>query len=183
MISAIDTKIEKIKPFPFVNAIPFNKTKKYIKWALIPVILLIAIFTIKSEIITESTKRIVKYNQTFEKPAPYQFEILNPSLTTFQNQDYSLNIKINGEEVPNEVFIEYGDRSYKCEKETNSLFHFSFTNLQKNIEFQIVTDEVESKNYEIKVLPKPMTVSYTLELKYPSYLNKNNEIVENAGLS
>ena len=38
-----------------------------------------------------------------------------------------------------------------------------------------------SKNYEIKVLPKPITVSYTLELKYPGYLNKNNEIVENAG--
>lgn len=181
LISAIDTKIEKIKPFPFVKAIPFHKTKKYLKWALIPVILLIAIFTIKSEIITESTKRIVKYNQTFEKPAPYQFEILNKTLTTFQNQDYTLNIKINGDEVPNEVFIKYGERTYKCEKENNTLFHYSLTNLQKNIEFQIITDEVSSKNYEIKVLPKPITVSYTLELKYPGYLNKNNEIVENAG--
>lgn len=181
LISAIDTKIEKIKPFPFIKAIPFQKTKKYLKWALIPVILLIAIFTIKSEIITESTKRIVQYNQTFEKPAPYQFEILNSSLTTFQNQDYTLNIKVNGEEVPKEVFIQFGERTYKCEKENNTLFHFSFTNLQKDIEFQVVTDEVISKNYVINVLPKPITVSYTLELKYPGYLNKNNEIVENAG--
>ena len=45
LISAIDTKIDKIKPFPFIKAIPFQKTKKYIKWALIPVIFLIAIFT------------------------------------------------------------------------------------------------------------------------------------------
>ncbi|HNX21172.1 MAG TPA: hypothetical protein PKG88_02310 [Bacteroidales bacterium] len=181
LISAIDTKIDKIKPFPFIKAIPFQKTKKYIKWALIPVIFLIAIFTIKSEIITESTKRIVQYNQTFEKPAPYQFEILNASLITFQNQDYTLNIKVNGDEVPNEVFIQYGERTYKCEKESNSIFHYSFTNLQRNIDFQIITEEVTSKNYEIKVLPKPITVSYTLELKYPGYLNKNNEIVENAG--
>lgn len=181
LVSAIDTKIEEIKLFPFVKAIPFHKTKKFLMWSLIPIFLIFVIFTIKSEIITESTKRIVQYNQTFERPAPYQFQIINKSLTIFQNQDFNMSIKVLGEEVPDELFVKYGERTYKCIKESSSLFQFTFENIQKNIEFQIVTDEVTSKIYQIKVLPKPITVSYTLDLNYPAYINKNNEVLENSG--
>ena len=181
IVSAIDTKIENMKPFPFVKAVPFHKTKKFVKWATIPIIIFISIISIKSEIITESTKRIIKYNQVFERPAPYSFEILNKSLTTFQNEDYVLNIKVVGEETPQELFIEFGNRTYRCYKENNSNFTFTFANIQQNIEFQIVTEEVRTKLYQISVLPKPITVSYIMELYYPQYLNKNNEIVENNG--
>lgn len=181
LVSAIDTKIENIKIFPFVQAIPFHKTKKFLKYALLPILLLIAIFSIKSEIITESTKRIVQYQETFEKPAPYQFEIQNKSMTIFQNQDYQLTIKVLGEEVPDEVYIKVDGRNYKCIKNKSHLFQYTFSNIQKNIEFQIVTDEVISKSYQLKVLPKPITVSYILELKYPSYINKNSEVIENMG--
>ena len=49
---AIDTKIDTIKPFQFNKAIPFKKTAKYIKWALIPILLFIVIFAVKSEVFT-----------------------------------------------------------------------------------------------------------------------------------
>lgn len=181
IVSAIDAKIENLKPFPFVKAVPFHKTKKYIKWAIIPIIIFISIISIKSEIITESTKRIIQYNQVFEKPAPYSFEVINKSLTTFQNEDYVLNIKVVGEETPQELFVQYGNRTYRCHKENNSHFTFTFPNIQQNVDFQIVTDEVESKFYQLSVLPKPITISYIMELSYPQYLNKNNEIIENNG--
>ena len=67
--TAIDTKTEKIKPFPFIKAIHFEKTTKYLKWAIIPVLVFLLIFSIKSEVITEPTKRIVNYNQTYEPQA------------------------------------------------------------------------------------------------------------------
>ncbi len=181
LLSAIDTKIEEIKPFPFVKAIPFKKTGKYAKWAIIPVLLLIAIFSIKSEIITESTKRIVQYNTHFDKPAPYQFIIQNKELTTFQNEDFVLSIKVSGEETPKELFIKYNDKTFRCVKVNNTTFNYTFSNLQSSIDFQMLTDEVSSKSQQIRVLPKPITISYTLDLKYPSYLNKNNEQVENNG--
>jgi hypothetical protein len=181
IVSAIDTKIETIKPFPFVKAVPFHKTKKYIKWAILPIIVLISIISIKSEIITESTKRIIKYNQVFEKPAPYSFDLLNKSLTTFQNEDFVLNIKVVGEETPQELFIQFGNRTYRCQKESKTLFTYTFANLQQSADFQIVTEEVLSKTYTLTVLPKPLTVSYIMELVYPQYLNKNKEIIENNG--
>jgi hypothetical protein len=73
--AAIDTKIETLKPFAFVKAIPFKKSTRFVKWAMIPVLLFCILFSTKSEIFTESTQRIVKYQQHFEKPAPYKMTI------------------------------------------------------------------------------------------------------------
>ncbi|HNY62643.1 MAG TPA: hypothetical protein PLH70_02630 [Bacteroidales bacterium] len=178
---AINTKIEKLKPFPFIKAIPFNKTKRYIKWALIPVLLLVVILTIKSEIVVSSSKRIIQHQKHFEKPAPYTFNVLNKSLTTFQNDDFVLEIQVEGEEVPKDLYIEYNNLIYKCLKKSNTHFTYTFTNLQKSLKFKIQTEEVVSIPYDLTILAKPIIVSYTMELKYPQYVNKRNEIIENNG--
>ena len=178
---AINTKIEKLKPFPFIKAIPFNKTKKYSKWALIPVFLLLVILSIKSEIVVSSSKRIIQHQKHFEKPTPYSFNVLNKSLTTFQNDDFVLEIQVVGEEVPKELYIEYNNLIYKCLKKSNTNFTYTFTNLQKSLQFKIQTEEVVSIPYDLTILAKPIIVSYTMELKYPQYVNKRNEIIENNG--
>lgn len=179
--TAIDTKTEKIKPFPFIKAIHFEKTTKYLKWAIIPVLVFLLIFSIKSEVITEPTKRIVNYNQTYEKPAPYSIELLNNKLVSFQHDDYTVKMKIVGEELPNELFILYNKKNYKCHKESNSEFSYTFSNLQQDVDFQLYTDEVTSQTYSLNVLPKPVTIGFSMKLKYPSYLCKNDEVLDNVG--
>ncbi|MCL2291103.1 MAG: hypothetical protein FWC34_10475 [Bacteroidetes bacterium] len=179
--AAIDTKIETLKPFAFVKAIPFKKSTRFVKWAMIPVLLLFVLFSTKSEIFTESTQRIVQYQQHFEKPAPYKIEITNKSLKALQNDDFTVYIKIVGDETPNELFIVYDKRNYRCVKQSNTEFTYTFSNLQRDMTFQLQTEEVTTSFYTINVLPKPVIVSYVMELSYPSYLNKNKEIIENNG--
>ena len=181
LLAAIDTKINQIKPFSFVKAIPFRKTTRYIKWAMIPIFLFVLIFSFQKEIITESAARIVRHNQYFEKPAPYSFEIVNEDLTAFQNEDYTLHVKVIGEETPKELYILLNNRNFKLTKISNTEFSYTFTKVQRNTNFQLTTDEVTSKLYTITVLPKPVTISFVMQLNYPSYLNKNNETVNNHG--
>ena len=179
--TAIQTKTTQLKPFPFVKAIRFENTTRYLKWAVIPVLIFVLIFSIKSEVITEPAKRIVNYRQEYEKPAPYSIELLNDNLTSFQNDDLIIKVKIVGDELPNELFIVFNKKNYKCVKDNHSEFSYTFTNLRKNTDFQLYTDEVSSKTYTIVVLPKPVTIGFSMHLKYPSYLNKNEEILENVG--
>jgi hypothetical protein len=181
LLAAINLKIKKMAPFPFLKAIPFQKTRKYLKWAIIPILLFVLIFSIKSEIFTDSTQRIVHYNQKFEKPAPYKIVVKNDSLMAFQNDEYEILVKIVGEEAPNELFITYNDKSYKCVKQDNTTFFYKLKNLQKTIDFQLYTEETASLLYTLKVLPKPVTISFVMQLHYPVYLNKINETIENNG--
>lgn len=179
--AAIDNKIDSFKAYSFVQAVPMNKTKKFARWALIPVALFLLLFIFKSEVFTESTKRIVHHTQVYEKPAPYTFEVQNKKLRTFQHDDYVVKVKVKGEETPNEVFIRYGNRSFKCIKVSNTEFSYTFTNMQNNTNFQFVTDEVESSLYTLEVLPKPVTLGFEMELHYPAYLNKPDETLDNVG--
>ena len=177
--AAIDSKIDSFKTYSFVQAVPVKKTKKFARWIIIPVAIFLLLFSIKSELFTESTKRIVHYTQVYEKPAPYSFEVTNSKLTAFQHDDFTVNVKVNGDEVPDEVYVKYNNRSYKCNKVSNTEYTYTFSNMQQNTDFQIVTDEVQSSVYEITVLPKPVTLGFVMELHYPAYLNQPDDIIKN----
>lgn len=179
LLAAIDSKVDNLKTYSFVQAIPVKKTKKIALWALLPIALFLLLFSIKKELFTEPTKRIVNYSENYEKPAPYYFSVLNDSLKAFQYEDYTVNIKVDGKEIPEEVFIKYKDHNYKCVKNSNTEFSYTFSNLQKSTDFQIVTDEVQSVPYNIEVLPKPVMLGFNISLNYPSYLNKPDEVLEN----
>lgn len=179
--AAIDSKIDSFKAYSFVQAVPLKKTARFARWALIPIAIFLVLFLIKGEIFTESTKRIVHYSQVYEKPAPYSFEIENNKLTAFQHDDFTVNVKVVGEETPDELYIKFNNRSFKCTKNSNTEFSYTFSNLQKTTDFQFVTDEVQSVLYTLNVLPKPVTLGFEMHLHYPSYLNKPDEVIENIG--
>lgn len=179
--AAIDTKIEKLKPFSFVQAIPFEKTKKFARWALLPILVFVALMLLKKEVFVEPAERIVHYNQQYEKPAPYSFVVTNPNLRAFQHDDFTVHVKIEGDETPEEVFIHYKNRTYKCNKISNTEFDYTFSNIQQDVDFNLLTDETSSIVYTIDVLPKPVTVGYEMLLHYPAYLNKPDEVLDNVG--
>lgn len=179
--AAIDTKIDTIRPFPFTQAINFKKTAHFAKWALIPVLLFIIICTTKSEVFTRSSERIIHYDQTYEKPAPYSFEIQEEKLTTFQNEEFVLHVHIQGDETPKALFIAIGNKTFQLAKSDNVNFSYTFKNLQANTTFHLFTDEVTSADYTLEVLPKPVIISFAMTLHYPAYLHKNDEVIENNG--
>ena len=77
--AAIDNKIDSFKAYSFVQAIPVEKTKRFALWMLLPIAIFLLLFSIKKELFTEPTKRIVHYSEVYEKPAPYSFVITNDS--------------------------------------------------------------------------------------------------------
>lgn len=181
LAAAIDTKIESLKPFSFIQAIPFEKTKKFARFALIPILLFVLLFALKKELFIEPTQRIVHYSTEFEKPAPYSIFVTNRNMRAFQHDDFTVQIKVEGDEVPDELFIKYKNRSYKCHKISNTEYDYVFSNIQQNVDFQLFTDEFSSVTYTVEVLPKPVTIGYEMQLHYPAYLNKPDEVLENIG--
>ena len=64
--ASINQKIKKLSPFSFKNAIDFSVNKKHLKWAVIPIsIILLFIISGKDYILTESSARILKHNTFF----------------------------------------------------------------------------------------------------------------------
>ncbi|MES2566252.1 MAG: hypothetical protein V4565_05265 [Bacteroidota bacterium] len=181
LTASINQKMNELKPVPFTSAINLNENRQYLKFALPPVILLLLICIIKPNIITDGTERIMYHQTYFEKQAPFQFAITNQSLEAIQQQDYVLELKLKGNEIPNEVFINVDGIDHKMEKVDNVNFTYTFKNVQQSQNFIFNAVGFNSKSYELRVLPKPMLMKFDIQLIYPTYLNKKNETVSNVG--
>ncbi|HRS53093.1 MAG TPA: hypothetical protein P5250_00105 [Bacteroidales bacterium] len=179
--ASIEQKIKQLKPIPFTNAINLKENKKYVKHAIVPLLIIMILLFAAPSVIKEPTKRIIHHNVYYEKIPPYYFKILNPNLTAFQQDDFVLEVKIEGQETPANVFVIINNNRYKLDKKNNIRFSYTFKNLQKNIKFKLTGENVTSKEYEITVLPRPIILDFVVELSYPVYTGKINETLKNTG--
>ena len=181
LLASIEEKTQQVKPFQYQAAVDFRKNLRYLKMAVIPLLITLFIGLWNHQLLTAPTQRIVNYNQYYEKPAPYRFVLENNELTAFQNEDYTINVRIEGEEVPQEAFIQIGKATYKLQKNSNISYSYEFKNLQRTTEFYLFTEEVRSQNFKLSVQPKPIMLSFSMQLEYPSYLARLPETIENRG--
>jgi hypothetical protein len=181
VLASIDQKIRKLQPVIFADAVDLKKNRKFLPYALPPVVFLLAMLMISPSFILAPTRRIIHHNEVFERPAPFHVKILNENLQAVQQDDFTVKVKLEGDEIPAVLFIRSGQASYRMEKESNVLYSFTFRNLQNNTPFIITAEQYNSKEYTIRILPKPVILSFDVEADYPVYTGKKNEVLSNTG--
>jgi hypothetical protein len=179
--ASIDQKIAGLKPVPFTSAVNLRVNRKYLKYLVLPVLILASILFSSPDIIRDSTLRLIHHNQYFERQAPFQFTVLNSPLQTVQYQDYALKIRVTGKMLPNEASININGFSYPVTKKSSTEFTYVFAKPQKDINFFFSAEGFRSKDYSLKVLLKPIILKFNTDLKYPAYLNKKDESLQNIG--
>lgn len=179
--AGIQQKTDAIKLVPFSNAINLAENKKYLKYALPPLFILLFLLIGAPNILKESNTRLLNPNKVFAKKAPFDFVLENKNLKALQYGDIEIKLAIKGNTLPNEVFIYENGKNYKMEKTAADQFSYRFTNVQKNISFYFSAGEFNSAGYEIQVLKKPMIANFSTHLVYPAYTNKKNENIKNNG--
>lgn len=179
--ASIDQKINKLRPVPFVLAIDMKQNLRYLRYALPPVIIIILILILSPRVITEPSERIVKYQTVYVPPAPFTITVLNEKLETLQQEDFLLEIKVEGTELPADLFLEMNGIQYRMEKKSPVMFQYKFRNVQETKRFYVLNDLFKSGQFELLVFPKPIVLSFEVTLDYPSYTVKVDETIENTG--
>ncbi|MFA5972103.1 MAG: hypothetical protein WC780_07120 [Lentimicrobiaceae bacterium] len=179
--ASIDQKIKHLQPVPFADAVDLKKNRKYLPYALPPLIFVLAALLISPSLILAPSQRIINHNVVFERPAPFSIRILNDKLQAVQQDDFTVKVKIEGDEIPAQLYIRSSQANYVMEKESNVLYSYTFRNLQQNTPFLITADKYNSKEYIIKILPKPIILSFDILAEYPAYLVRKSENISNTG--
>lgn len=182
LIASIEQKAKSLQPIPFSNAISFSKNKRFLPYLIFPVFLLILFFVSgNANIISNSLDRVVHYQTLYSPPAPFQFSVLNKSLSMQQNTDFVLEVQAIGKIIPDNASIIIGEEEYFLENLGNGLFTYTFSNVSKNTNFYIQSNNIISKEYSLKVLDVPSIANFEMFLQYPSYLKKSNETISGSG--
>lgn len=182
LAASIEQKAVSLQPIPFSNAVNFAKNKKFLPYAIIPILLLILFFvTGNSSIISNSFDRVVHFQTKYAPPAPFEFVILNKSLIAQQNSDYVLQVKTQGKVMPENVAIQIGDEEYFLQSTKPGVFEYTFSKVSNDVTFSLQANGLNSKEYQINVVDLPTIANFEMVLQYPSYLGKKSEVIQGTG--
>ena len=179
--ASIQQKSEQLSPIPFLKAIDFAENKQYIKYALVPVsILLLLFFSGNKNIVTKSSARIISHNTHFETKAPFFFILENNHLQAVKGEDFTLKMYFEGEEIPTVAFVVVEGNKYRLKK-NGAMFSHLFKNPQKDLVFQFWANGFYSKAMTLEIIPKPIIKSFSTQIDYPSYTKLKDEHISNKG--
>lgn len=182
LAASIDQKASSLQPIPFTNAINFKSNKKYLPLTFLPFLIFILLFaTGNSFVLNDGFNRIVNFKQQFLPPAPFEFQIVNRSLATEQNQDFELIVKTTGKVVPEKATIFINDESYFMESSQLSEFRFIIPKPTTDVTFHLEANNVSSKDFLLDVVSVPTITNFEMVLNFPSYINKKTVIISGTG--
>ncbi|MDR2907975.1 MAG: hypothetical protein LBU91_08320 [Bacteroidales bacterium] len=180
--AAIEQKISGLRFYNFVSTIDFRKNLKYLRMAILPIGIILALVVFWPESLSSPTERLIRFQTHFEKPSPFALDILNDDLNVLQNTDFALKIKSVGEEIPDEVWLQIGTNTVKMNKVSKLEFAYQFKNVNQSLTFAFQIGDFRTVDYTLNVLPQPVIFDFRAFLSYPKYTGLTNETIENNGV-
>ena len=184
LLASIAQKSDELKTFSFKNAVNFSNNIKYIKYALIPVFILFVFYGFgKYSVLTDSLNRVVNYNVVFTPPPPFEFSIVNKSLSTIEGDSFTLRVQTKGLIVPETVNIFYNNEIYSLNSKSPGVFEHQFLQPKEPISFKLISGDVSSLSHKLAVLPAPTILKLHLYVYPPKYTKEPIIKVSNSGNS
>ena len=181
LIASIEQKSAQLQPVPFSNAIDFKTNSKYLKYAIIPIIIwLISLFTGFNSDLSNSFERMVNHQTAYNPPAPFSFFVESKNLNVVQGESITVYAQTNGNTIPSDVKINFNNQSYYMQSEATGLFSYTFSNVQQAINFNLSANNVNSTTYTVSLLKTPRIQNLQMQLNYPKYTGKKSETLKNA---
>jgi hypothetical protein len=182
LLAGIEQKSLELKPIPFKLAINLKKNAKYLKYAAIPIlILLFAAVSGRFDWFSNSYDRVVNYKTAYEPPAPFRFFVLNEKLQTTENKDFKILVKTAGEVIPENIQITYNNETYFLQQKAVGDFEYVISKPKADINFRLSANNVSSKTYTLEVIEAPTLLNFDMVLDYPSHTRKRDETLKSTG--
>ncbi|GAA4310161.1 DUF4175 family protein [Christiangramia aestuarii] len=182
LLASIDQKSRRLKPVPFSNAIDLSDNKKYLRYVILPLLIIGGLIIAgKADAITQSFTRISDYNTTYLKPAPFNFIIQNAELKSREGENFRIQVKTVGEYNPETVQVIFGDSENYMKQTAPGIFEYSISDISEDMDFRFRSNEVTSPSYRLEVIRVPKILDFEMQLDYPGYTGLNDEKISGTG--
>lgn len=181
LTASIEQKSKLLGTIPFTRAVRFSVNIKYLKYLILPIIIwILTLFLGYFDKLNQSLTRVVNHNVIYVQPAPFKFHLNTPNLKVIQGKPVTIDIDIVGELIPEDATIHFNDQVYFMENKKLGQFTFTFDQINKTTKFYIEANTIQSIVYTIEIISTPNIRNVSVELKYPSYIRRKNEILPHA---
>jgi len=178
--ASIDQKINELKIFSFSDSIKL-KDLKFVFISFFSVILFFSVWFISfPDLFKESSVRLIRYQQKFEKPAPFTFMLENTDLEVVMGESIDLQLLCSGKEIPEMVYVNIGGNNFLMTRE-NQRFEYTIENVNSSFIIYFTDKKYISNDYKISVINKPFISEFTVDIQYPGYTGLQTQTLQNIG--
>lgn len=182
VIASINQKASQLEFIPFVNSINLKKSFLFLPLAFLLLFGLSYLFVLPSSpLLSDSYHRLVRYDETFYKPAPFQFILNTDEINVVSGNDYTLKFSIEGTVLPEQCQVLINGDLYFAQKLSANTYEYTFSSIQNDINFNLVSNTVTSPSFAINVINVPIITDLTMNLVFPDYLNRAEENINGSG--
>ncbi len=105
--------------------------------------------------------------------------MINDHLDVAKGEDIFVKFEILANEIIEDCYIDFGGNLYKMLNDSLNLYEYKFGNVNNSIDFTLQINDHISKVYHINVIEKPLIKSFSVEIVYPKYINRDRIVVDN----
>jgi Domain of unknown function (DUF4175) len=182
--ASLEQRAGQLSGLEFAERIKLKEdTRPLWKYAAVPALVAGGLLLVWPSLFVQGTERIFHYSRAYARPMPFRFVLADKSkgLRTFKNEDFRLEVAVEGDAVPNEVTVLYDGRERRLTKVAPGRFAFTFQQPQRSTEFQLAAAGFTSDDYELRVLERPNLRDFAVRAEYPAYLRRAAENLRNDG--
>ncbi len=178
--ASIQQKSREFDPISFEGFIDIRQNRKYLKYLVVPVIVMLIILVVNQSIITQSTDRILHFNRQYSPQAPFRFIVPQESLNAFYNEDLTIKLQLEGNAIPESVYLLQGTQRIKLAR-TAEGYTYTVEKIHEGFDFQFEAAGFFSEMFHVTLSNRPELLQFNVELEYPRYVQRRNDKLVNAG--
>ncbi len=182
LAASLEQRAGQLRGVEFARGIDIERqTKPLWKYVAVPAAVVAVLLLAYPSFFVQGTGRILHYNQQYSPPAPFRFVVENKNLTAFKGEDFSLNVTVEGDVLPNDISIQYEGKERRLTREAGNHFRYDFRQLRSSVAFQLEAAGFSSAEYDLKVRERPNLRDFAVRAVYPAYLGRAAETIRNTG--
>ena len=180
LLASVEQKSKKSLNYDLSSAISLVEQKKFL--FIVFVVFVVSSFCSLAfpDNIIPPLKRVILFQNSFEKPNPFYFEINkgNP-IIVLENNSVSIDIKTIGKSDPEQILLYVeGQRFFPLKKAIKS-FKYKFNVVKKSFTFKLLDGNNDTISFPVTVSPRPRLLSEKKIIAYPSHTGLVNDTFYN----
>ncbi len=180
IMAGIDQKTNQIIPLPFQRAVPLKGNLRLVPYFIVPLLFVGSFYVIRPAFIIEPASRIVQYDTHFERPRPFDIQMLSET-NAFRHDDVEIVIEASGQITPASVNIRINGGNFRMSEERTGIFSRTIRNVQDNLHFFIEAQGFVFGPFHVKVFDKPSISHFNITVDYPDYTGLSADSYTNMG--
>jgi len=181
ILKSIEQKSKELKPVIFSKAVNLRENLKYARYFVPIAVIVLLILFFNPAIISDGATRVIHYDTFYKIEAPYQFNLQNDTLSIEKGKDFEIKLEIEGDELPQRMFVKYGGVKYLMKKEKKRFYSYKLFSVNNNIDFYFTDEEFTSDKYNLKVMPVPTIIDFNIDIIPPAYTGVKAFNLKNIG--